>query len=637
MIAPEQQPGGQYAGYSTRTEYDERNRPWRVTDALNHQTTITYDAAGRQKKVTRANNQEITYDTFDEMNRVTQQTVTQAPNPAATTKYQYYASGPASLLHTMQDPRLVANNGPDTYSYIYDGMGRKTSVTYPADSGGFHRSESSWYDPAGRPWLFTNRSGLIQTFTYDALNRMIGSSWSNRATPSVTLGYDSGSRLTTITNTNAISNTTIATVTRAYFNDNLLQSETEEIFLSGGTSKTASYTYDADGNRSMTTYPDNYSFTYSYTGRNQLRDIKFDLTSLASYGYNVNGDMTSLSRNGPNTTSTYNYDALDRVTHIGHSLNGGDTRTFDYAYDSVGNRKWSKYEDGYGDVFGYDLNDQVNAVLFEVAHPDTIPVGRQTMFYDGAGNRTVFQPYDTLDSYTTNNLNQYTIRSQQADNPLRPTPTPRPRPTPAPRPTPPGQQAAAYDDAGNMSTGFDGSSYVYDAQNRLLSATKDGVTMLFDYDGLNRQVSRRIGTNGARTFSVWDGWDLIEEYQSGNNVTAQYLYGPSGLIKNLTSGNYYFQDGSGSTSHLTDNTGQLLESYLYDVQGTPMVYDQDNNLLSTSAYGVRHLFTSQQWYQELGLYDLRNRFYSPDLGRFLQPDPTGFSGDATNLYRSLRQ
>ena len=110
MIAPEQQPGGQYAGYSTRTEYDERNRPWRVTDALNHQTTITYDATGRQKKVTRANNQEITYDTFDEMNRVTQQTVTQAPNPAATTKYQYYASGPASLLHTMQDPRLVANN-----------------------------------------------------------------------------------------------------------------------------------------------------------------------------------------------------------------------------------------------------------------------------------------------------------------------------------------------------------------------------------------------------------------------------------------------------------------------------------------------------------------------------------------------
>jgi RHS repeat-associated protein len=33
------------------------------------------------------------------------------------------------------------------------------------------------------------------------------------------------------------------------------------------------------------------------------------------------------------------------------------------------------------------------------------------------------------------------------------------------------------------------------------------------------------------------------------------------------------------------------------------------------------------------LYDDRNRFMSPDLGRFLQPDPIGFKGDASNLYR----
>jgi len=64
-----------------------------------------------------------------------------------------------------------------------------------------------------------------------------------------------------------------------------------------------------------------------------------------------------------------------------------------------------------------------------------------------------------------------------------------------------------------------------------------------------------------------------------------------------------------------------------------MFYDANNNQLPASAFGVRHLFTGQQWYQELGLYDLRNRFYSPDLGRFLQPDPIGFSGDAGNLYR----
>jgi uncharacterized protein RhaS with RHS repeats len=33
------------------------------------------------------------------------------------------------------------------------------------------------------------------------------------------------------------------------------------------------------------------------------------------------------------------------------------------------------------------------------------------------------------------------------------------------------------------------------------------------------------------------------------------------------------------------------------------------------------------------LYDDRNRFMSPALGRFIQPDPIGFKGDASNLYR----
>src|SRR5438552_119592 len=89
----------------------------------------------------------------------------------------------------------------------------------------------------------------------------------------------------------------------------------------------------------------------------------------------------------------------------------------------------------------------------------------------------------------------------------------------------------------------------------------------------------------------------------------------------------------GSSSHLADSTGHLLEWYRYDLQGTPFFYTPWNTQLSTSNYAVRHLFTGQQWYSELGLYDLRNRFYSPDIGRFLQPDLIGFDGDPTNLYR----
>jgi YD repeat-containing protein len=347
------------------------------------------------------------------------------------------------------------------------------SVQYPRDSFNQQRTEQWGYDTVGRLQTFVNRNSNTQTFTYDALNRMTGFSWDDGGlTPSVSFGYDVASRLTSVNNANA-------NVTRAYFNDNLLRSETESII--GASSKTVTYSYDADGNRATTVYPDSYTFNYTYTGRNQLESV----TNYATYDYDARGNLTTRTLLPYQFRSTYLYDNLDRVTSIQHLLNG-TTRTLDYGYyPNSNNRKWTKhvdgYEDGYGDVFGYDLADQVTAVLLDVQNPDTLPVGDQSIFYDGSGNRTVFRPYESQDAYTVNDLNQYTGRTTAADNPLRPTPTPRPPPTPPPHPsptptpTPPGQQTAAYDYAGNMTSGFDGSTYIYDAQNRLLNVIKGEV------------------------------------------------------------------------------------------------------------------------------------------------------------------
>jgi YD repeat-containing protein len=69
--------------------------------------------------------------------------------------------------------------------------------------------------------------------------------WNDGATPRVDFGYDAASRLTSVNNANA-------SISRNYYNDNLLYTETEQILLSGGSTKTVTYTYDADGNRSST-------------------------------------------------------------------------------------------------------------------------------------------------------------------------------------------------------------------------------------------------------------------------------------------------------------------------------------------------------------------------------------------------
>src|SRR5207302_3273262 len=93
------------------------------------------------------------------------------------------------------------------------------------------------------------------------------------------------------------------------------------------------------------------------------------------------------------------------------------------------------------------------------------------------------------------------------------------------------------------------------------------------------------------------------------------------------------QDELGSTSHIAGASGALLEYYKYDLYGKPTYFNSTSQQLNSSTYGVKDLFTGQRWVVEIGLYDDRNRFMSIELGRFLQPDPIGFKGDASNLYR----
>ncbi len=604
------------------TLYDPRNRPYQITVGPSQTTAIWYDTAGRRKEIDRPNGQVITFDTFDAMNRVTQQTATNTRlngSQNIRSSYSYYPYGPANLLNTFQDPHLFG--GSDQYTYSYDGIGRKRSLQYPLNGNGVHRSEQWSYDAAGRLYQFTNRDypAKTQSFYYDALNRLTSFAWDDGGTtPSVSFGYDPASRLTEIDNANA-------TVSRTYWDDNSLHSETET--ATGGVARTVGYGYDADGNRASLTIP-GYTFNYDYTNRNQLKDIinNANNANIASFGYDARGCVWSRTLSN-STFSSYGYDSYDRVTSITHYMQpGGAARTVQYGYDDANhgnNQLWAQRtispassENNKGEVFSYDLADQVGAFQLNVLNPNQVSQPQaQTMVYDPNGNRQ-FTP--TGNYAAANDLSQYTTRTIGGT-----------------------QTTAVYDPKGNTTIGLDGSTYTYDAQNRLLTAAKNGVSMTFKYDGLNRQVSRRLG-NGTTYYSVWDGWDLVEDYhKSGNNtvVDATYVYGATGLVRDMENANhYYYQDASGSTSHMANNSGSLVEWYRYDLDGNPTFYDATDHVRSPnqSGYSVRHLFTGQQWHQDIGLYDLRNRFYSPDLGRFLQSDPIGFRGDRTNLYRYCR-
>ena len=85
---------------------------------------------------------------------------------------------------------------------------------------------------------------------------------------------------------------------------------------------------------------------------------------------------------------------------------------------------------------------------------------------------------------------------------------------------------------------------------------------------------------------------------------------------------YYHYDALGSVVALSNNSGNIVETYSYDVYGQPD---------STGSVGNPYFFTSRRYDTETGLYYYRARYYNAEIGRFLQTDPIGYLG-GLNLY-----
>jgi RHS repeat-associated protein len=131
---------------------------------------------------------------------------------------------------------------------------------------------------------------------------------------------------------------------------------------------------------------------------------------------------------------------------------------------------------------------------------------------------------------------------------------------------------------------------------------------------------------------VYDGEDILLEYDETNTLLARYTHGPGidePVAMTRGGANYFYhQDGLGSVTDLTDSTGLTARAYVYDAYGN--ILDQTGTVENPYTYTGREIDT------ETGLLHHRARYYDPTIGRFIQEDPIQFLGTDANFYLYTR-
>jgi RHS repeat-associated protein len=301
-------------------------------------------------------------------------------------------------------------------------------------------------------------------------------------------------------------------------------------------------------------------------------------------------------------------DAEHRVTQITYQVNDEAPRTFSYGYDPLGRRIQATLANGITVTYAWDAASQLTGVTYRRA--DGSVLGDLTYGYDLAGRRT-----KSSGSLAKVDLPQAVSDAQyNAANQLMRW----------------AGKALVYDLNGNLAN--DGvSQYSWNEQG-LLGQINGGVTASFSYDVFNRRKDRTV--NGRRMQTVWIGDELnfmVPDGDWSQRIRVFSPYPESGLDEltfrrigdDASQDRYVLRDANNNVIALTDANQQSQTQYGYEPYGK-----------ATQA-GAADPNPQQYTGREndgTGLYYYRNRYYSPQTGRFISEDPLGWASGQTNAY-----
>ncbi|MCR5529477.1 MAG: hypothetical protein K6F49_09695, partial [Saccharofermentans sp.] len=659
-------------GTSERFTYDLEGRNLTATDRMGRTATFTYDAVGNCIGKSYANGATESY-SYDSCNRITSSTNvfggtttygydylgrnTSVTDPAGnTTTYTYNDRGNVSS---------VTDAAGNVYTYTYDNLGNQTSVTRPNGSTLF-----TTYDVRGRMTSQSDAYGNTTSYSYDCLDRLIGVtdalgnvwSYSYDEFGNLLSVTDSRGYVTTYTyNINgqntSISNAAGNTATTSYDSYGRVVSSTDFAGVE------TTYTYD-DMDRIATTTTNGEVTTYTYSSVGNLISVN-DPTGTVFYTYNVDGYMSSVTNaNGEVIFYTYNDAGLvasitiDEETidygydNMGRLITVTDSEgTTTYTYDSIGNRESTEYPNGLTTT--YDYND-INVLVSQVTTNEDGEVLQSFEYTIGDNgerltctelNRTVAYEYDELERLVSETVtvgDEVSVTTYAYDSNSNRVSMDRDGEVTVYEYNELNQLVSAgdidytWDNAGNLvsqsSNGTIVASYTYDCHNRMVTATVNTSTgtleQSYTYDYLGNRTSKTTdGVTTELTIDLSTGYSQILKATTDDEVI-YYTRGFELIARRDGSdASYYIYDGGMSVRALSDETGAITDTYVFDAFGneTGRTGDSENN------YG----FQGEQK-DETGLYYLRARYMDPSTGSFTSMDTyQGTLDDPMSLHKYM--
>ncbi|MBW8890214.1 MAG: RHS repeat protein [Fibrobacteres bacterium] len=196
-----------------------------------------------------------------------------------------------------------------------------------------------------------------------------------------------------------------------------------------------------------------------------------------------------------------------------------------------------------------------------------------------------------------------------------------------------GQTAYAYDDQGRLVSKrvVDGALtrewlFTWNDLDQLRTAiTPEGAVWTYRYDALGRRIAKE--GPGEKFEYLWDGNKVVEVIRNGETHSS-WLWATDGShrpIASLQGGKAYavISDHMGTPRELIDENGQVSWS------AAPSAWGGRKDGDDGADCPIR--FQGQWFDAETGFHYNRFRYYDPETGRFISPDPIGPDG-GLNLY-----